>query len=150
MADLTYKRMTSETDGDIPLLTRIFALPEVSRYVSISEAYFRYVTHTPNVYFYKAYENGRLIGTAHLEKQGSTLYMSVVVFPPYQGKGLGKRMVKDVRDDAFGLGFGRIEVSIDESNEASRKVFESAGFIFVDQDGELFNYIYERKTGTGV
>jgi RimJ/RimL family protein N-acetyltransferase len=75
--------------------------------------------------------------------------MSVVVFPPYQGKGLGKRMVKDVRDDAFGLGFGRIEVSIDESNEASRKVFEGAGFIFVDQDGELFNYIYERKTGTG-
>lgn len=57
MGNLTYKRMLIEEDIDIPQLRTIYQLPEIARYLSISESYFRYVTNTEDVYYYKVYDN---------------------------------------------------------------------------------------------
>ena len=142
MSDLTYKRLIFEDDTDIPQLITIHQMPEISRYLSISDNYFSYVTNTENVYFYKVCEDGELVGSTHIEKQGTTLFMDILVFPEFQRTGLGTKIVKDIQNDIFGLDYERIEISIDERNTASLKVFENTGFIRVSKEDELINFVY--------
>lgn len=146
MRNLTYKRMLLENDTDIPQLITIHKMPEIKRYLSISDNYFHYVTDTENVHFYKVYENNKLIGSTHIEKQGTVLYMDILVFPEFQRMGLGTKIVKDIQNDILGLDYEKIEISIDERNTASLKLFENVGFIPISKDGKLINYVYERRT----
>ena len=141
MKDLKYIRILSEDDHDIPKLTKMHKLPDISRFLSIGDNYFHYVTNTENVYFYKAYEEDTPVGSVHLEKNGGLLYMSILIFPEFQRKGFGTKIIEDVKNDVFGLGYEKIEISIDENNYASIKLFENAGFSFVSKEDELINYI---------
>ena len=145
MHNLTYKRMIHEDDTDIPQLIAIYQIPEISQYLSISDNYFCYVTNNENVYYYKIYENNQLIGATHLEMQGTVLFMDILVFPEFQRMGLGTKIVKDIQNDVFGLLYERIEISIDERNAASLRLFEKAGFIRTSKEDELINFIYQRK-----
>ena len=48
---MNYIRITRENDIDIPYLTSVLKMPEVSRFISIDEAnYWHYVTSTEYVY----------------------------------------------------------------------------------------------------
>lgn len=137
--------MLFEDDIDIPQLITIYQIPEIARYLSISENYFHYVTNTADVYFYKVYDNNNLIGSTHLEKQGTTLFMDILVFPKFQRMGLGTTIIKDIQNNILGLDYDRIEISIDETNTASLRLFENAGFIRISKDDELINYVYQRR-----
>lgn len=121
MKDLIYKRLLSEDDADIFQLLQIYQLPNVSRFISIGDNYFHYVTSTPNVYFYKVYDREKLVGSIHLEKN------------------------EDIKQDILGLNYKKIEISIDESNIASIKLFENAGFIFVSKEDELMNFVFQER-----
>ena len=147
MDRLTYTRIVSEDDVDIITLSRIFQIPSVSQFISISDVYFHYVTNTENVYFYKIYENKRLVGTIHLEKYDDLLSMSILIFPEYQRMGLASEVIKDVQNDIFGLNYKKIEISIDERNIASRKLFKNTGFSFVSKEDELMIFVYEKTKG---
>ena len=142
--DLTYSRIQSEDDSAISHLLEIYHQPAISRFLSISDIYFHYVTNTENVYFYKVYASEKLIGTIHLEKCEDLLYMDILIFPEYQRMGFATSVVADIQNDVFGLKFKRIEIAIDESNAASIKLFERAGFSFVSREDELLNFAYER------
>lgn len=144
MNELTYTRILTEDDSNIPHLLQIYQQPNVSQFISISDSYFHYVTNTPNVYFYKVYEKEKLIGAIHLEKNENLLYMDILIFPEFQKMGFATRVIKDIQNDIFGLNYDRIEISIDESNIASLKLFENAGFTFVSKEAELLNYVYDR------
>ncbi len=144
MNELTYMRILSEEDADISELLKIFHQPQVSRFISIGDNYFQYVTGNENVYFYKIYENENLIGAIHLEKCEDTLYMDILIFPGFQKMGYATRVIRDIQNDIFALGYKRIEISIDESNIASMKLFENAGFVFVAREDELLSYVYEK------
>ena len=144
MNELTYTRILTEDDSNIPHLLQIYQQPNVSQFISISDSYFHYVTNTPNVYFYKVYEKEKLIGAIHLEKNENLLYMDILIFPEFQKMGFATMVIKDIQNDIFGLNYDRIEISIDESNIASLKLFENAGFTFVSKEAELLNYVYER------
>lgn len=146
--ELTYSRILSEDDSDISHLLEIYQQPAISRFLSISNNYFHYVTNTENVYFYKVYSSEKLIGTIHLEKCEDLLYMDILIFPEYQRMGFATSVVADVKNDAFGLKFKRIEIAIDESNAASIKLFERAGFSFVSKEDELLNYVYAHTHGS--
>ena len=146
--ELTYSRILSEDDSDISHLLEIYQQPAISRFLSISNNYFHYVTNTENVYFYKVYASEKLIGTIHLEKCEDLLYMDILIFPEYQRMGFATSVVADVKNDAFGLKFKRIEIAIDESNAASIKLFERAGFSFVSKEDELLNYVYAHTHGS--
>ncbi len=142
---ITYKLMTSETDSEISKLISIFNLPDVSRYYEInSKNYFTYVTNTPDVYFYKAYENNELIGVFHLEKSEENLYLSIVVFPEFQNKGKASKILEDIKNNIFGLEYCKIEVAINDDNIASLKLFEKQGFVFDSKDGGLLTYVYKK------
>lgn len=143
MNDMTYTRIVSEVDADIPHLIEVYKLPGISQFLSISDSYFQYVTSTANVYFYKIYFKEVLIGAIHLEKNDDLLYMDILVFPEFQRQGFATRVIKDIQNDIFGLRYERIEISIDESNSASIKLFINTGFSFFSREDELLNYIYE-------
>ena len=143
---IRYERMTSKTDSDIPKLISIFKLPDVERYYAIDiENYFSYVTETPDVFFYKAYEGNTLIGAFHIEKSESTLYLSIVVFPEFQKKGKASEIVEDIKNNIFNLEYCKIEVVINDDNIASLKLFEKQDFGFESKDGGLLTYIYKNK-----
>lgn len=146
MNDLRYIRIASEDDIDVSKLIKIYRLPEVSQFISISDNYFHYVTNTENVYFYKIVQNETLVGAMHLEKCDDVLYMDVLILPEFQKTGLGTRVVKDIQNDTFGLGYRKIEISIDESNIASIKLFEKIGFVFSSKEDELISYVYQKES----
>ena len=80
--------MLFENDADVPRLTEIYQKPEIERYLSISDNYFHYVTNNENVHFYKVYKKGEMIGTTHLEQQGTVLFMDVLVFSKVSKSGI--------------------------------------------------------------
>ena len=143
---MDYIRITSESDADIPCLSSALDLPEISRFISIDKAnYWRYVSSTENVYYFKAYEDGILVGAVHCETADAVLYMDIMVLPKHQGKGIGSAILRDIQTGVLPLTFDRIEVSIDEANTASLRLFEKMGFDFVSKDEELLNYTYVVK-----
>ena len=146
MSNLIFTRLSSREDPDIRQIAAVYELPEIARYISLSDNYFDYVTNHVNVFFYKVHKNGELVGTIHLEEDSKTLYMDILVFPEYQKQGIGTSILADIQNDVFGLDYEIIEVAIDQTNVASMKLFEKAGFVFVSQEDELRNYVY-RKAG---
>ncbi len=141
--NLEFVLLTTKADKDIPNIISIHQLPEISRFVSIDmNNYFDYVTQSPNVYFYKVFLDGTLVATTHFECLNKTLYMSIVVFPKYYRKGIGTNIIKNVLNGNFPIVFDRIEISIDETNIPSKKLFEKMGFVFTSKEEELENYVY--------
>ena len=142
MTRLTYAKMLSADDVDISYITKYYENPKVSHFLSIGDNYFSYVTGTENVHFYKVYSNETLVGVVHLEKQKTSLFLSVLVFPEFQKMGFGTRIIDDVKKDVFGLDYDRIEVSVDEKNTASLRLFKNAGFTEGSKQDELINFTY--------
>ena len=143
--NLKFIRVISESDKDIAYIQAIHRLPQISRFIGISDNYFAYVIENSNVYFYKVFSDDILVGTAHLEICDSTLYMGIVVVPQYQNKGIGTNILRKIQGGSLPITFDRIEVSIDENNTASKRLFEKMGFVFVSKEDELENYLYIAK-----
>ena len=140
---MTYRLVKKFDDEDIPIILSVYKQPLVSQFISIDEEnYWRYITTADNVYFYKIYNYDILVATIHLELDNHVLYMSVVVFPEHQKQGIATAILKDVQARKLGLDFDTIQVSIDEKNVASIKLFESIGFVCVGKDEELLEYAY--------
>lgn len=143
---MKYQQMMNENDKDIPYLTSVFKLPEISRYISIDEQnYWKYVTTSENVHFFKVYEKDSLVATTHCEVVDRVLYMDIMVISEQQGKGIATTVLKDIQLGNLVSGFDRIEVAIDENNVASIRLFEKMGFDFVSKEDELLNYVYKVK-----
>ncbi len=143
---MTYRLVKKFDDEDIPIILSVYKQPLVSQFISIDEEnYWRYITTTDNVYFYKIYNDDILVATMHLELDNYVLYMSVVVFPEHQKQGIATTMLKDIQAGKLGLDFDIIQVSIDEKNIASIKLFESVGFVCVGKDEELLEYAYSKS-----
>lgn len=142
---MTYERITSEVDKDIPYLNTILEMPRISRYISVDKANFwRYVTSTKNVFCYKVYDEDALVGAIQLELSGGVLYMDIMVIPEFQRQGIGTSVIRDIQNGVLPLSFERIEISIDESNIASIRLFEKMGFRFISKSDVLLKYICNR------
>ena len=144
---MNYQRITGTDYQYIPYLTAILHLPEISRFLSIDDDhYWSYVTSSENVRYYKAYDGGSLVGAVHLETDQKTLYMDIMVMPDYQRRGMGTKILGDILGGKFPISFDTVEVSIDEANTASVRLFEKMGFVRVSQEDELINYRYFAET----
>ena len=121
-------------------------LPEISKYISIDEVnYWHYITTTANVFYYKIYKGDCLVAAVHCELSDKTLYMDLVVIPKYQKDGIGTMIIRDIITRKLQLDFERIEVSIDESNIPSIRLFEKMQFCYVSKEDELLNYVYQKE-----
>ena len=142
---MTYCLLKKADDADIPLILSVYKQPLISQFISIDEEnYWKYITDTDNVYFYKIYKDDILVSTIHLELDNCVLYMSVIVFPEHQKQGIATTILKDIQAGKLGLDFDKIQVSIDEKNTASINLFESAKFVCVGKDTELLEYEYSK------
>ena len=142
---MTYCLLKKADDEDIPLILSVYKQPSISQFISIDEEnYWKYITSTDNVYFYKIYKDDILVSTIHLELDNCVLYMSVVVFPEHQKQGIATTILKDIQAGKLELDFDKIQVSIDEKNTASINLFESAEFVCVGKNTELLEYEYSK------
>ena len=113
----------------------------ISSFISIDkDHYWRYITETENVYFYKVYNHNNLISTIHCELYDKVLHLAVVVFPKYQNMGFGTTILKAIQNGNLDISFDKIHASIELQNIASRKLFEKVGFNCIEKDAELFEY----------
>ena len=144
---MIYRLIKNLDDDDIPIILSAYNQPFVSQFIGIDEEnYWKYVTSTDNVYFYKIYNGDKLVGTVHLElDEHFCLCISVVVFSEYQKQGIATTIIKEIQSGKFELDFNVIQVFIDETNIASLKLFEKVGFVCVGKDEELLEYAYRKN-----
>ena len=143
--DLIYRRLTDINDVDIEKLCDMSRTPEISRFISMDEQTLSYVTSSPSVYYYMVYKDNELIGAIHLESEDKTLFMSIEVHPMYHRQGYGKTILEDVLMQRLQPDFEQIKVSIDETNIASRRLFEKMGFVEASKEDELIDYFYNGR-----
>lgn len=140
---MIYRLVKEVSDDDITNILSAYRHQSVSQFISINEdTYWEYVTGTDNVYFYTIYVNDVLAATVHLELSNQVLYMSIVVFPEYQNQGIATTILKDIQSGKFAIDFTKIQISIDEKNIYSLKLFEKVGFVCVGKNDELLEYEY--------
>lgn len=131
-----------ETD-DFTMLIDLHRMDEISKFLHIDEDnYFRYVTTTENVYYYKIVKGEGIIGGLHCEINDHTLYLSLFVIPRYQGQGYGTLVLKDIIHNRFHFDIKKVLVYIDEKNKKSIGLFERVGFIRKRQEEEMIEYDY--------
>ena len=141
---MIYQHLTDASDIDILQLRCVMDLPDISRFNSYDkEKYWQYVTSTNSVFYYKVYKRNSFVGAIHLEINDKILYMSILVFPEYQNQKIGTSIIKDIQDKKLPIDFERIEVSIDETNVASIRLFEKMNFKLLSKENELLTYVYQ-------
>ncbi len=137
---LQYVQLTP-SDHDIPILLDIHRLPEIARFIHIDpDHYFDYVTSSDGVFYFKVYLDEQLAGTVHLESAGKTLYLSLLVLPKYQNRGIGSRILEDLKSGVLIREFSEIQVAIERDNLPSLHLFEKAGFVLTGKDDGLLEY----------
>ena len=142
---MNYIQLKDIRDADIPDLSSLYRMPEISRFIHIDEEhYWEYVAGSENVFYYKVYRDELLVAAIHCELSDGTLYMDIAVFPDYQRQGIGSQILQDIQDGLVLDGFRRIEVSIEESNAASRRLFEKMGFVLTSKEDDLILYTYQK------
>ena len=140
---MIYRLLSDTNDNDLSFIRSSFDSPSIARFIGIDpDNYWRYVTQTDGIYFYKIFREDRLVGTVHCETDKRTLYLSVVVFEDHQNKGIGFEVLCDIIAGKFDIPFDVIRVSIDEDNAASIRLFEKSGFIRTAKNDELYEYEY--------
>lgn len=141
---MKYIQITSPKDSDIPYLLSVHRLPEISRFIDINEEnYFRYVTETENVFYYKVFDGEKLVATVHCELSETILYLSLIVIPCFQNQGIGTNIVADIKSGVLPVTFEKISVSINDNNFASLHLFKKSGFVKTSVDGSLIDYTYK-------
>ena len=129
------------SDVDTETLKQIHAAPSVAKYISISDNYFNYVTTANGVVYHKIMADGILVGGLHSEITGETVYLSICVSEEYRRRGIAETALKQLIG-SFPDEIKIIEVSIDETDEASVCLFEKSGFTEVGKEDELIIYRY--------
>ena len=126
-------------DSDLDELIRIHQEPSVYRYISISDNYFNYVTETEGVCYYKIMTDGILAGGIHSEIHGKTMYLSICVDEKYRRLGIAEKSLKKLHS-IIPRTVKTIEVSIEETNIPSVRLFRKLGFQYSERDHELITY----------
>lgn len=117
----------------------IYKIPEISRYIDISDNFFDYVTNTENVYLLKILKSETLIGNIHFEIYDDIMYIAIMVIPKFQRKGIAKNAVEYVINN---YKCNKYYASIEEGNNSSIKLFESLGFKYESKEDDILNYVY--------
>ena len=126
-------------DSDLDELIRIHQEPSVSRFLSTSDNYFKYVTGTESVDYYKIIVDGILVGGIHSEIDSNTVSLSICVDEKHRCLGIAEKSLQKF----FSLlpsAVKTIEVFIEETNIPSILLFQKLGFQTSEKEQELIKY----------
>ena len=126
-------------DSDLDALIGIHQEPSVSRFISISDNYFNYVTETEGVCYYKIITDGILTGGIHSEINDKTMYLSICIDEKYRRLGIAEKALKKIIS-VMPCDVETIEANIEETNTPSTALFQKLGFQVSSQDDELVTY----------
>lgn len=144
MSLLTYHKITHSDQKTREELSFIYQMPDVKRFLHIGEHYFDYVTNTENVFFYQVEKGGTAIGTLHIEIGEDTISLAILVFPAFQSRGWGTRIITDIKNDVFGFGCKRIEAYVDPQNKKAVHLFHKSEFSVTTQEDMLL-FVYSKS-----
>ena len=85
--------------------------------------------------FYIKYKN-RLCGDVCLQPSGE---VNIVIAKPFQNKHIGRRVMKEIIQLAKQLQIPQLHAEIYAFNTQSQKMFESIGFVKVDEEQYVLN-----------
>ena len=120
---MIYRRIETVSDTDIPYLTEILNLPEISHFISINENnYWNYVTETENVFYFKVFNNDILVAATHCEISNKTLYMDIMIIPKYQRNGIATRILQDIKSGKLDIDYKKIPNLASEAREKLERV----------------------------
>lgn len=110
-------------DPDIPKLKEMML---ESKYFSISDAYFAYVTGAENVSLYKIVLDGEMIGGLQCEDVDHVLYLAIIIASKYRRRGHAEQALKTLLCQSEEI--HTVKAHIEETNLASIALFEKLGF----------------------
>jgi GNAT superfamily N-acetyltransferase len=98
----------------------------------------------PVIYGFVAEIDARVVGLAHAIEHENTWQMSPVVYledlavdPAFQGRGIGRKLMQRVIDDAKRRGCSRVYWMTQKSNQTARRLYDS----FTPVDDEYVRYM---------
>lgn len=129
------------TENDIGAVLEIYSQPSVDNGVSLktdeAKKIFKKIEAYPSYKIYVAEINGLVIGTAavlimhnlgHLGKK-SAIFESIAVLPEWQGRGVGKEMLRFVNDICNKAECYKITLSANIKRKNAHRFYESLGFV---------------------
>jgi GNAT superfamily N-acetyltransferase len=144
--------------SDLPDVLRLYAQPDLDdgKVLSTSEAerIFDRMARYPNYRVYVAVSDARVVGTfallvmdnlGHLGAP-SAIIEDVAVDPAYQGKGIGKEMMRHAIQLASDNGCYKAMLSSNLKREGAHAFYESLGF---ERHGYSFSIGPQQATGVG-
>lgn len=126
---------------DIESILKIYSQPSIDHgeilKIDRAKEIFEIINRYPLYKIYVATVNGEVVGTVavlimhnlgHLGKK-SAVFESIAVLPEWQGKGIGRFMLKYATDKCIEADCYKITLSADIKRERAHKFYESLGFI---------------------
>lgn len=88
-------------------------------------------------------KNGDLLGRVALQGiDGEIPELAIVIVKKYQGQGYGAILLKEFLSWIYDeMGYKRINVKIDSSNERSRRLFKKIGAVIDDEDDIIYCHL---------
>lgn len=133
-----------KNDLDFDIVVKMHNEPTIAKYISISDTYFDYVVNAENVVYFKIQFQNQIVGGIHAEISDSTLYLSICILPQHRKSGLATFALEKL----FTLvpnTVEKVQVSIDETNIASVRLFEKLGFSPSGKEEKLLDYALNLK-----
>lgn len=140
---LNYQLIENKDDNDLNKLLNYHNLPEIKKFISLSEGFFDYVINNENVFYYKVMIDNELVGGLQIEKDNSVIYLALWVKPEKQHRGIATCLLEDVLKEKL-VKFNKIIISIDKDNLSSLALFKKSGFRQTAEENELLYFEYQK------
>lgn len=142
---IVYEKLNSGDEEDIQFLKECCSIPEIEKFIKISDSFFHYVTNTLNVYYYKILLDNKIVGGLHLQVKDDILYFSIWVMPSYQRIGIAEKVVNDLKNNYFNLNYDEIQVGVAVSNKKSISLFKKLEFEEIKIEEDIIDFKYTIK-----
>ena len=85
-------------------------------------------------------DNGKYIGYGHLDKEDNTIWLGIAIAEEQTGKGLGKKVMQFLLQEASRKNIKTIQLSVDKANLSARQLYERMGFLLNKETGNICFY----------
>jgi len=116
--------------------------PSINQFIHVDDSYSDYLIKTPGVIFKFVFIDNDLVGGLHIETSEQIATFSISILSQYQRRGIGSRILNDLKENKFKLDIVAYVVYIERINEISLKIFEKSGFLLDGIEDDLNKYRY--------
>jgi RimJ/RimL family protein N-acetyltransferase len=79
----------------------------------------------------------QVVGYGHLDPENNIIWLGICVVPSFQGKRIGRRIMKELLKKAHALSVKEIALSVDIDNKAAIQLYENFGFVISKNKGNV-------------